>query len=87
MMSRIILPAIVCVASLAAVPAAAADWVVGAGAGLTPDYQGSDDYTRIPVISVRAQNFYHPDTYLHLTGPRFKSVHGFYWHPMTDEAL
>jgi len=73
MISRIALLVIVCVASLAAVSATAADWVVGAGAGLTPDYQGSEDYTPTPVISVRGQNLYHPDTYVQLTGPRLKS--------------
>ena len=44
-------------------------WTLGLGAVAFPDYQGSQDYTAAPLWNVRAQNLYHPDTYVQLFGP------------------
>ena len=48
-------------------------WTLGLGAVAFPDYQGSSDYTAAPLWNVRAQNLYHPDTYVQLFGPIFTS--------------
>lgn len=43
---------------------------IGAGAGLVPDYEGSDDYKFIPVVGLRGRvsgiNFYTRGTYLYV---------------------
>jgi outer membrane scaffolding protein for murein synthesis (MipA/OmpV family) len=44
-------------------------WTLGLGAVAFPDYQGSQDYTAAPLWNIRAQNLYHPDTYVQLFGP------------------
>jgi MipA family protein len=44
-------------------------WTLGLGALAYPDYQGSSDYKAAPLWNVRAQNLYHPDTYVQLLGP------------------
>ena len=44
-------------------------WTLGLGAVAYPDYQGSSDYKGAPLWNVRAQNLYHPDTYVQLLGP------------------
>ena len=48
-------------------------WTVGLGAVAGPDYQGSSDYKGSPLWNVRAQNLYHPDTYLQVLGPLLTS--------------
>ena len=43
---------------------------IGAGAGIIPDYEGSDDYEFIPVVGIRGRyngfNFYSRSTYLYV---------------------
>jgi outer membrane protein len=58
---------------LVATTASAAEWAVGLGAAVGPQYEGSDDYTAVPLFSVIARNLYHPATYAGLSGPRFSS--------------
>ena len=43
------------------------------GAGIGPQYEGSDDYTAVPLLTVLARNLYHPATYAGLSGTRFSS--------------
>jgi MipA family protein len=70
---------------MAAVPAAvlAADkgdpsrddlkFTLSAGAGVGPDYEGSDDYEPAPLFGVRVENLYHPGTHIGVRGLRFES--------------
>lgn len=51
----------------------AIDWTIGAGAGVAPDYEGSDDYEAVPLWNLRAQNLYHPATYVDITGLKLNS--------------
>ena len=44
-----------------------------AGAGVAPDYEGSDDYEAVPFWNLRAGNLYHPETYVQVLGPRLLS--------------
>ena len=60
-------------AGLAAGPAAGLDLSIGLGAGIAPDYEGSDDYTAVPLWNLRLQNLYHPTTYVALEGLTLKS--------------
>ena len=53
--------------------AAAVDWTVGVGAGVAPDYEGSDDYEAVPLWNLRAANLYHPQTYIQVLGPKLTS--------------
>ena len=53
--------------------AQAVDWTIGAGAGFAPDYEGSDDYEVVPLWNLRAQDLYHPATYVDISGPRLSS--------------
>jgi outer membrane scaffolding protein for murein synthesis (MipA/OmpV family) len=53
--------------------AMAIDWSLGAGGGVAPDYQGSDDYEFVPMWNLRAQNLYHPETYVQIVGPKLNS--------------
>jgi MipA family protein len=46
---------------------------LGAGAGIAPDYEGSDDYVAVPLWNLRAGNLYHPETYVQVLGPRLTS--------------
>jgi outer membrane protein len=46
---------------------------VGLGAAFAPDYEGSDDYAFVPVWNLRVGNFYHPDTFVQLTGLQLRS--------------
>jgi len=66
------LPTAVMVAVLAG-PAAALDVSLSAGAGVLPDYEGSDDYTVRPLWSARLGNLYGPTTYVQLEGLTLKS--------------
>jgi MipA family protein len=63
------------IAALAALscPAAAADFTVGIGAGVAPDYEGSDEYRLVPTWLIAADDLYHPDTYVTLAGPVLRS--------------
>jgi len=53
--------------------AQAIDWTLGAGAGVAPDYEGSEDYEPVPLWNVRAGNLYHKDTYAQIFATRFRS--------------
>ena len=53
--------------------AGATDYTVGLGAGVAPDYDGSDDYKAVPAWRFTASNLYHPDTNITLTGPQLRS--------------
>jgi MipA family protein len=46
---------------------------VGLGAAFAPDYEGSDDYAFVPVWNLRVGNFYHPETFVQLTGLQLRS--------------
>ncbi|MGH6919359.1 MAG: MipA/OmpV family protein [Geminicoccaceae bacterium] len=46
---------------------------VGAGAGVAPDYEGSDYYEPVPLWNLSVGNLYHPKTYVQLFGPRLRS--------------
>lgn len=52
---------------------AAADWTIGAGAGVAPDYEGSSDYEPIPLWNIKASKLYHDDTYVQLFGTKLNS--------------
>ena len=54
-------------------PAFAAEFTVGLGAGAAPDYEGSDDYQPVPAWLILADDLYHPDTYVRLSGPELRS--------------
>jgi outer membrane scaffolding protein for murein synthesis (MipA/OmpV family) len=60
-------------ALLTAADGEAADVSLGAGAGLAPDYEGSDDYTIRPLWSLRVGNIYHPATFVALDGLTLRS--------------
>jgi len=60
-------------ACLGATTANATEWTVGLGAAIGPQYEGSDDYTAVPLLTVFARDLYHPATYAGLSGPRFSS--------------
>lgn len=45
----------------------------GLGAAFAPDYEGSDDYTFVPVWNLRLANLYHPETFVQLTGVQLRS--------------
>lgn len=49
------------------------DFTLSAGAGVGPDYEGSDDYRVVPLWGVRVGNLYHPSTYIGIRGLRFES--------------
>jgi outer membrane scaffolding protein for murein synthesis (MipA/OmpV family) len=51
----------------------AIDWTIGAGAGVAPDYEGSDDYQPVPLWTLRAQDLYHPATYVEINGLKLNS--------------
>ncbi|MDX6749043.1 MipA/OmpV family protein [Geminicoccaceae bacterium 1502E] len=53
--------------------ASAADFSVGLGAALAPDYEGSDDAKAVPLWSIRASALYHPETYVSLVGTELRS--------------
>ena len=74
-------------AALAALsgPAAAADFTVGIGPGVAPDYEGSDEYRLVPTWLISADDLYHPDTYVTLAGPVLRS--NFVPHPHLRAGL
>lgn len=51
----------------------AVEYTVGLGAGVAPDYEGSDDYEAVPLWNLVAKDLYHPDTYVRIFGPRLRS--------------
>jgi outer membrane scaffolding protein for murein synthesis (MipA/OmpV family) len=52
---------------------AGVNFTLGAGAGMAPDYEGSDDYEFVPLWNLRAGNLYHPSTFVQVLGPRLRS--------------
>jgi outer membrane scaffolding protein for murein synthesis (MipA/OmpV family) len=48
-------------AGLASAPAAAADFTIGIGVGVAPDYEGSDDHQLLPTWLIAADDLHHPD--------------------------
>ena len=54
-------------------PGQGINFTLGAGAGIAPDYEGSDDYEAVPFWNLRAGNLYHPETYVQVLGPRLLS--------------
>ena len=62
-------------AAVAASPDARIDAVfeLGAGAMVSPDYEGSDDYKPAPLWSLRLGNLYDPETYVSLVGTTLRS--------------
>jgi outer membrane protein len=48
-------------------------YALGAGVGLAPDYEGSDDYRIVPFLRARAGNLYGPTTFVELLGTRITS--------------
>lgn len=48
-------------------------WTLGLGAGVVPQYQGASDYQAVPLLQIRAQDLYHPDTYAQLFTNTFTS--------------
>ena len=55
------------------ISASAVDWTLGLGAGVAPDYEGSDDYEAVPLWNITAKDLYHPETYVRIFGPRLRS--------------
>ena len=69
----------------AAAPVAAAEFTIGLGAALAPDYEGSEDYEAAPNWVFRANNLYDPATYVALQGTRLRS--NFVPHPQLRAGL
>jgi outer membrane protein len=59
--------------AMLAAPASAVDLRIGLGAGIAPDYEGSDDYTGVPLWNLTASNLYHQDTFVALVGTSLRS--------------
>lgn len=53
--------------------ALATDWSIGAGVGVAPDYEGSDDYEPVPLWNLRAQDLYDPNTFVRILGLKLDS--------------
>ena len=68
-----ILSAMVVISVLPLGTALAVDFRIGAGLGVKPDYEGSDDYEFAPNWLLSATNLYHPDTYVIIGGPILRS--------------
>jgi outer membrane protein len=56
-----------------ALPAAGNRYTVELGAGVAPEYEGSEDYRFVPLWHLRAQDLYGPTTFVDLFGPRLTS--------------
>ncbi len=54
-------------------PSQGTHYTVGAGVGVAPDYEGSDDYEPVPLWNLRVGNLYHPNTFVQILGPRLRS--------------
>jgi len=48
-------------------------YTFGLGVAFAPDYEGSNDYTAVPLWNLRASNLYHPDTFVQVLGPTLRS--------------
>jgi outer membrane protein len=48
-------------------------YTFGLGVAYAPDYEGSEDYTAVPLWNLRAGNLYHPDTFVQVLGPTLRS--------------
>ncbi len=66
-------------------PAPAAEYTVGLGAALAPDYEGSDDYRVLPNWLLSANNLYDPNTFVRIAGPELRS--NFVPHPQMRAGL
>lgn len=55
------------------VPSAPPPFSIGAGAAFLPDYEGSDDYTLLPALSLRASGFAGDGTFVSINGLRLRS--------------
>lgn len=55
------------------ISAHAVEWTVGLGAGVAPDYEGSEDYELVPLWNIKAANLYDPNTYVQVVGPKLNS--------------
>ena len=51
----------------------AIEWTIGAGVGVTPDYEGSEDYEPVPLWNLTARDLYDPNTYVQVVGPKLNS--------------
>ncbi len=54
-------------------PSQGTHYTLGAGVGVAPDYEGSDDYELVPLWNLRVDNLYNPNTYVQVIGPRLRS--------------
>jgi outer membrane protein len=54
-------------------PGQGMNFTLGAGVGMAPDYEGSEDYEVVPLWNLRVGNLYHPQTFVQLIGPRLRS--------------
>jgi MipA family protein len=48
-------------------------FTLGAGVGVAPDYEGSDDGELVPLLNLSVANLYHPKTFVQVLGPRLRS--------------
>jgi MipA family protein len=48
-------------------------YTFGLGVAYAPDYEGSEDYTAVPLWNLRASTLYHPDTFVQFLGPTLRS--------------
>lgn len=55
------------------ISANAVDYTLGLGAGVAPDYEGSEDYEAVPLWNLAAKDLYHPETYVRIFGPTLRS--------------
>ena len=54
-------------------PSQGTHYTLGAGVGVAPDYEGSDDYELVPLWNLRVDNLYNPNTFVQIIGPRLRS--------------
>ncbi len=73
MSGRVIAGLAAALIAVAPVPGLAIEWTLGAGVGVAPDYEGSDDYEAVPLWNVRAQDLYDPNTFVQILGPKLDS--------------
>jgi outer membrane protein len=55
------------------ISANAVEWTVGLGAGVAPDYEGSENYEAVPLWNLKAKDLYDPNTYVQILGPKLSS--------------
>jgi outer membrane protein len=71
---RIALAALGLLSTASGVPQALAlDLTLGLGAGVAPDYEGSDDNVAVPLWNVRLGDLYDPETFVQVIGPQLRS--------------